>query len=592
MSVIDRGKCAEERVVCTSRWGSVKGGSLGSLLFATSITVAAGCGSSQQGPPPPVGDFSVSVSPDSTSAVVGNTTSSILISTSAQNGFAGTIKISLQGIPAGVVAIPGASFSVDAGASESMTFAVADSAAVGPSTIMILATSGKLSHSTRLTLTAEAVVRTYQDGSALYLESGSATDMARVGLDTTWGGSIVEVSLNGTNFVNRHDTGREVQPSYRDGDNLNYNPTLAGDGFDQGTPTISYSLTSDSLYIKAQPLQWTADVYGGGAGHPIPGDVLVEQTVTAVTSEPHTFKVHIKATHLGNDLHTNTGQEFPAVYTNRNYGRFISYNGKAPWTNAPITVTQFPDLGQPNPPYYIPERWGALVDDQNQGLVVYVPSVNPWLIGFAAIDNTTPEQGSPTDNATNYFAPLGNLTIGPDFVFEGDFYVMGGDSGAARQIIYRLHQNLTIPVIFTAYEATDLPASLATVSGSTPVDGWAFADMATVAKVEVLVDEVTDGTASYGDARPDLPMAYPDSPLNVGFHYFLDATKYSDGPHRIYVRVTDSSGNVAIEPSVPVTFSNAATATRFSKTVFPSAVGPEKAIVAGPPYFRRRQRWW
>jgi len=35
--------------------------------------------------------------------------------------------------------------------------------------------------------------------------------------ETIWGGSIVEVSLNGTNFVNEHDTGREVQAAQYDG---------------------------------------------------------------------------------------------------------------------------------------------------------------------------------------------------------------------------------------------------------------------------------------------------------------------------------------------------------------------------------------
>jgi hypothetical protein len=515
-----------------------------------------GCGGVQQEPPRPLGDFFVSVSPGTASVVAGNTTPAVLISIDPRNGFVGSVNISLQGMPQGVTAMPAGSFSLDAGASQSVTFAVSDSAAVGPSTVTIQASSGALSHNTTLTLTAEASVRAYQSGSMLYIESGTANDTARVGLDTMWGGSIVEVSLNGANLVNRHDTGREVQPSYRDGDNLNYNPTLAGDGFDQGTPTISYSLTADSLYIKAEPLQWNADKYGGGLGHPVPGDVLVEQSVSAVASEPHTFQVHIKATHLGNDIHTNTGQEFPAAYTNRNIGRFISYNGRTPWTNAPITVTQLPDLGQPNPPYFVPERWAALADAQDQGLTVYVPSVNPWFIGFAAIDNTTSDQGSPTDNATNYFAPLGNLTLGPGFVFEGDFYVIAGDYKVARQTIYRLHQNLTIPVIFSAFEATDQPSSGATVSGTTPVIGWAFADEVAVTKVEVLVDSTTDGQASYGQPRPDVPASFPESPVNVGFSYSLDTTKYPNGLHRIYLRVTDSSGNIAVAPSVPATFSN------------------------------------
>jgi hypothetical protein len=62
-------------------------------------------------------------------------------------------------------------------------------------------------------LTTEPIVRvkTYQSGLVLYLESDSGTDVSRIGLETAWGGSIVEVSLNGTDYVNESGTGREVQ---------------------------------------------------------------------------------------------------------------------------------------------------------------------------------------------------------------------------------------------------------------------------------------------------------------------------------------------------------------------------------------------
>jgi hypothetical protein len=153
------------------------------------------------------------------------------------------------------------------------------------------------------------------------------------------------------------------------------------------------------------------------------------------------------------------------------------------------------------------------------------------------------------------------MSIGPGFVFEGDLYLIAGDSDVARQIIYRLHQNQAIPVIFAPFETTDQRPAGAVVSGTTPVIGWAFADAVNVSKVEVLLDDVTDGTASYGEPRPDVQMADPDSPLNVGFSYSLNTARYLDGPHRIYVRVTDS-GNIAIAPSVPIVFSNAASDAR------------------------------
>jgi hypothetical protein len=67
---------------------------------------------------------------------------------------------------------------------------IADSAAVGTSSISVLGTSGGLSHSVHLMLTADSIVRTYQNGSRLYLESGTATDIARIGLETKWGAAL------------------------------------------------------------------------------------------------------------------------------------------------------------------------------------------------------------------------------------------------------------------------------------------------------------------------------------------------------------------------------------------------------------------
>ncbi|HET6177299.1 MAG TPA: Ig-like domain-containing protein [Candidatus Sulfotelmatobacter sp.] len=210
-----------------------------------------------------------------------------------------------------------------------------------------------------------------------------------------------------------------------------------------------------------------------------------------------------------------------------------------------------PNLGLPNPPYYVPEAWAALVDTQNQGLTVYVPSIDPYFIGFTAPDVGG---GGPTDNSTNYFAPLGNMTIGPGFVFEGEFYVIAGDSTLARQIIYQLHQSLTISDIFAPFENIDQPAG-STLGGVTPVTGWAFDDVK-VATVEILIDGVADGAADYGSSRPDVRTVYPSSPTNVGFSYSLDTTKYANGPHILSVRATDTSGNVALAPLDPIVILN------------------------------------
>jgi len=516
--------------------------------------LAAACGGGSAGPPPPKADFALVITPEATFAVTGNTTAPVVLSVAPQNGFSDSVTVTLQGVPQGVTVSPSSPFVLAAGQTRSLAFTVPAMAPVGIASITVLATSGALSHGAQLTLTtrAQPAVRTYQDGSVLYLESSSGSDTARIGLETKWGGSIVEVSLNGVNFVNAHDTGREVQPAFREGKDLNWNPTLGGDVYDQGTAIIAYMVSPDALSTQAQPLQWSPDFYGGGAGRPVPGDMLVEQTITAVTSQLNTFKVHYKATHLGRDLHANGIQELPAVYTNQDYSRFARYEDTSPWTYGATTATQFPILGTDGPLVYVPEHWGALVNGQTLGLTGFAPSNYPYAQGFMAPD---PGAGGPTDNATNYFILQSYLTIAPGYVFEWDVYLIPGDYRDARQIIYWLHETQGAPDIFTATGATDSPSTGSTISGVTTVAGWAFDDL-DVSKTEVLVDGAVDGTASYGATRPDIPAVFPHAPASVGFSYPLDTTKYPNAAHTLNVRVTDSSGNVAVFADVPVTVSN------------------------------------
>jgi hypothetical protein len=536
--------------------GPGKARSAAGVLLALTILfcITTGCGDSPHSSPPPP-DFSLALSPASVSAQVGAATTPVIITVNGQPGFTGSVNVSLQGVPAGVTVSPSSSFAVTAGANQPVAFNLADSTDIGPAVITISATGGGHSHSAQITLTAESLVRTYQSGTRLYLESGNSVDIARIGLETTWAGSIVEVSVNGTEFVNRHDTGREVQPAFRTSSDVNWNPTLAGDGYDHGTPLISQTLAADSIYIKGQPLQWSPDFYGGGPTQPIAGDMLVEQTVSAVTASAHTFKVHYKATHLGNDTHGTGGQEFPAVYTNRDYIHFVYYNGANPWTNGTLTVTQLPDLGQPNPPVTVLERWGALVDSSNAGLTVFSPSSGPLYIGFVALDPSQPG-GSPEDNSTNYFAALPHWTITPGFVQEADIYLIAGDYRAARAIVYQLHQTVPAPDISAPVQNLDQPVPGATLSGVATVNGWAFDDVM-VSKVEILIDGMVDGTADYGQPRPDVAQAYPSlSPVNVGFTYSLTTMKFSNGAHVLTIRSTDTSNNFALSPGVMVTVAN------------------------------------
>ena len=93
----------------------------------------------------------------------------------------------------------------------------------------------------------------------------------------------------------------------------------------------------------------------------------------------------------------------------------------------------------------------------------------------------------------------------------------------------------------------DSPTPGATVSGTVTVSGWAIDNASTVgtaiSNVQVLVDGVTAGSATYGISRPDVCTAYPGRPgcPNVGYTYSLNTSTLASGSHTITVTATDSN---------------------------------------------------
>ncbi|HVO56277.1 MAG TPA: IPT/TIG domain-containing protein [Dongiaceae bacterium] len=125
-----------------------------SLLFS-------GCGGGgspeRQQAPPPIPDFSITVSPSSVSIPQGTTSTGIQISVQAIHGFNSAVQIALSGLPSGVTANPGATFSVAAGNSVTLLLGASNSAATGSVTVSVTATGAGLTHSTSLALTVSAV---------------------------------------------------------------------------------------------------------------------------------------------------------------------------------------------------------------------------------------------------------------------------------------------------------------------------------------------------------------------------------------------------------------------------------------------------
>ncbi len=80
-------------------------------------------------------------------------------------------------------------------------------------------------------------------------------------------------------------------------------------------------------------------------------------------------------------------------------------------------------------------------------------------------------------------------------------------------------------------------------SGTAAFGGWAYSN-ALVTSVQVSVDGIANGTASYGGNRQDVCTALGTKPgcPNLGWDYVLDTTQFADGTHTLGVTVTDASG--------------------------------------------------
>ena len=118
-------------------------GTSGALSFNATLTLTV----------TPRPDFSLSVSPNSTSVEQGATSQPVTVSVSSLNGFAGSVSIAIEGLPQSVTSSPASPFLVPAGSTQQVTFSASTSAPAGLLTVTFRATSGTLFHSAPLTLT-------------------------------------------------------------------------------------------------------------------------------------------------------------------------------------------------------------------------------------------------------------------------------------------------------------------------------------------------------------------------------------------------------------------------------------------------------
>lgn len=94
----------------------------------------------------------------------------------------------------------------------------------------------------------------------------------------------------------------------------------------------------------------------------------------------------------------------------------------------------------------------------------------------------------------------------------------------------------------------DVPGSPSTVlSGVTNIGGWAVSSAAAISTVQITIDGVTNGYATYGGTRSDVCAILGNLPgcPNVGWNHLLDTTVLTNGSHMLEITATNAKGQRA-----------------------------------------------
>jgi Thaumatin family/Malectin domain len=137
-------------------------------------------------------DFTISASPGSQSVPIGGSTT-YTVATTAQNGFTGTVALSVSGLPSGATA----SFtpaSINGAGSSSLSVTTSGSTPAGTFALTITGASGSLSHSTKVTLAVGSPVTSVQINSGGPAVSPFAADEDFTGGSTINHANTIDLS--------------------------------------------------------------------------------------------------------------------------------------------------------------------------------------------------------------------------------------------------------------------------------------------------------------------------------------------------------------------------------------------------------------
>ena len=264
-------------------------------------------------------------------------------------------------------------------------------------------------------------------------------------LDLTRGGAISWLSLSGSarSVVNIADEGRYIQQSYYAGKSIDrkaegqsphwspwsWNPIQVGDAFRNRAKILEYKKTGNELYVKCIPMQWDMNNK--------PAEAEMEQWTTlngSVLEVRNRLTCHRTDRIYGDSILCD--QELPAVYPISALRNLYSYQGNAPFTQAPSMKHQVINLSSGFWGIYqnVPENWMAFTDDSGWGMAVFNPMCTKFLAGRAGVEGKEASDGS-----TSYIAPVKKEILYKNSVYEYRYYILIGKLEEMRSKIYTLN---------------------------------------------------------------------------------------------------------------------------------------------------------
>lgn len=353
----------------------------------------------------------------------------------------------------------------------------------------------------------------------------------KLGVELAWGGTISYLADKNctvpglANLVNKHDTGRLIQQSfygvqeneeYTPGISFDskwrYNPVQGGDQYNNASRLVDLVITENSLYIKAQPQDWSLD-----------NQLTPSYMENTYTLEDDVVRVDNRFTDFSGWKHPFSAQELPAFYTVSYLDTFIWYNGENPWTGDTLSSkNQLPFWGGENAAQCTftlreknTETWCAWINGSDDyGLGVYVPNIDQLKAGRYEYD------GSKSDvaNSTGYVAPLNVLRMVSFCPIEYSYLLTAGSTEEIRGV-FTAHKDFTDnATLHENYQSTRLPSVSSDITKLDFTNGQNLAMITGLVSTTAEYDEnakaVKLTAGAQGDVNITIPYSIATTPLS------------------------------------------------------------------------------